>query len=445
MAERRADLLDIERQVLQVLSGAPTDAQAALPERAIVLADDLLPSHLLALDSTRLAGLCTARGGPTSHVSILAASMGVPAVVAVGASVLAITPGTPLVLDAEAGFLIVDPQPADRDRLDALVKARRDQRGRDQAAAHKPAILRDGAAMHVYCNLASVAGAAPAVLAGAEGCGLLRSEFLFLARSQAPDESEQLAQYQAIADVLGGRPLTVRTLDAGADKPMSYLSMPREANPALGLRGLRTSLAHPELFVTQLRAISRVTPHGRCRVLLPMVTDLDDVRAVREQLATACQFLGVPSPPLGAMIETPAAALLADQLALECDFLSIGSNDLSQYTLAMDRLHPALTERLDALHPAVLRLIEKTTRAAAARHITTSVCGNLASDPEAVPVLIGLGVRELSMAPAQIPRLKALVRTLEAGACEELARRALDSENATQVRSLVRDWSTHNG
>lgn len=444
MAERRADLLDIERQVLQVISGVPAGTHLLLPERAIVLADELLPSQLFALDAARLIGLCTARGGATSHVSILAASMGLPALVAAGGSILAITAGTPLVLDADAGVLIVAPQAAEGARLEALGEARESQRVRDEAAAHEPAMLRDGTVIDIYCNLASVAEAALAVRAGAEGCGLLRTEFLFLARARAPDEIEQLLQYQAIADALAGRPLTVRTLDAGGDKPISYLRMPHETNPALGLRGLRTSLAYPEMLATQLRAICRVRPHGQCRVLLPMVTDLDDVRAVRELLVTASQSLGVPVPPLGIMIETPAAALLAEQLAAECDFLSIGSNDLSQYTLAMDRLHPTLAERLDALHPAVLRLIEGATRAGLARRIETSVCGNLASDPQAVPLLIGLGVRELSMAPAQIPRLKALLRTFETSACVELARRALESVNAVQVRALVRDWSKHN-
>ena len=441
MAERRADLLDIERQVLQVLSGAPAGTHISLPERAIVIADELLPSQLLSLDAARLVGLCTAEGGVTSHVAILAASMGLPTLVAVGSPVLAIAAGTPLVLDADAGVLLVDPPPPERDRLEALVAVRREQQVQDQAAAHLPAKMLDGTVIHMFCNLGAVADAAPAVRAGAEGCGLLRTEFLFLARSQAPDEGEQLAQYQAIAHALAGRPLTVRTLDAGGDKPISYLSMPRERNPALGLRGLRTSLARPELLTTQLRAISRVTPAGQCRVLLPMVTDLDDLRAVRARLTAAAEALQLPVPLLGVMIETPAAAVLADQIAGECDFLSIGSNDLSQYTLAMDRLHPELAERLDGLHPAVLRLIECATRAGGARRIETGVCGNLASDPEAVPLLIGLGIRELSVVPAQIPRLKALVRTLEATACADLARRALDLVNASEVRALVRKWS----
>ena len=444
LAERRPDLLDIERQVLRVLAGAPPAGGPSLPANALVLAEELLPSQLLALDATRLAGLCTAGGGVTSHVAILAASMGLPTVVAAGAPVLAIAAGTPLVLDADAGVLFVDPPAADRARIDASIVARNLARDRDLAAAQQPAITRDGIAIHVYGNLGAAADAASAVGWGAEGCGLLRTEFMFLARAQAPSEDEQLAQYQLIASALDGRPLTIRTLDAGGDKPIAYLSLPSEANPALGLRGLRTSLAYPELLRAQLRAVLRIRPAGQCRVLLPMVTDLDDVRAVRAQLAQVSQELQIPAPPLGAMIETPAAAVLADQLVTECDFLSIGSNDLSQYALAIDRLHPTLAARLDGLHPSVLRLIDRAARAGVTLQIATSVCGTLAADPEAVPVLIGLGVRELSVVPALIPRLKSQLRTLDSVGCVELARHALALPNAVAVRALVREWSAGN-
>jgi multiphosphoryl transfer protein len=441
MAERRADLLDIERQVLRALLGAPINSDAHLPDRAIVLAAELLPSQLLSLDSARLAGICTAEGGATSHLAILAASMGLPALVAAGSSVLAIAADTPLVLDAEAGFLLVNPPPAERRRLEELLITRAQARVRDEAAAQQPAVMRDGTKIDVYCNLGATEEAAPAVRAGADGCGLLRTEFLFQARQFAPNEDEQLAQYQAIADALSGRPLTIRTLDAGGDKPMPYLVTPREENPALGLRGVRSSLGHPELLTTQLRAILRVAPAGQCRVLLPMVTDLDDVRGVRAQLGAIAAEFRIPAPPLGVMIETPASALLADQLAAECEFISIGSNDLSQYTLAMDRLHPSLAARLDALHPAVLRLIERATQASHDHRIEAGVCGAVASDPEAVPVLIGLGVRELSVVPAQIPRVKSLLRTLDPANCAALARQALSLPHAAAVRALVRDWS----
>jgi phosphoenolpyruvate-protein phosphotransferase len=444
MAERRADLLDIEQQVLRVLSGAPANFGVELPRRAIVLAAELLPSQLLALDATRLVGLCMAEGGATSHVAILAAAMGLPTLVAAGAAVQAIAAGTPLVLDAEQGFLLVDPSAAERQRVEALVAARAQAHARDAAAARLPATLQDGTAVHVYCNLGAAAETAPAVAAGAEGCGLLRTEFLFLGREHAPDEAEQLREYQAIATALAGRTLTIRTLDAGGDKPIAYLPQPREENPALGLRGLRTSQARPELLTTQLRAILRVAPARQCRVLLPMVTELAEVRDVRAQLLALAAELKVTAPDLGIMIETPASALLADQLCAQVDFLSIGSNDLSQYTLAMDRLHPTLAARLDALHPAVLRLVQRAAEAGKTRGIEVGVCGGLASDPAAVPLLIGLGVRELSVVPAQIPRIKSLVRALKVAECTALARRALELESAAAVRTLVREWSARN-
>lgn len=304
--------------------------------------------------------------------------------------------------------------------------------------------MRDGTVVHVYCNLGAAAEAAPAIGAGAEGCGLLRTEFLFLDREQAPDEGEQLAVYQTIATALGGYTLTIRTLDAGGDKPIAYLPMPHEENPALGLRGLRTSLARPDLLTAQLRAIVRVAPAGQCRVLLPMVTEPDEVRTVRRQLAAIAAELNLPAPRLGIMIETPASAMLADLLCAEVDFLSIGSNDLSQYTLAMDRLHPTLAARLDAAHPAVLRLIQRAAQAGNARGIEVGVCGGLASDAAAVPLLIGLGVRELSVVPAQIPRIKSLVRTMTAADCAGLAQRSLGLDSAAAVRALVRKWSECN-
>jgi len=443
MAERRADLLDIERQVLRVLNGEPPEAAIQLPSHAIVLATELLPSQLLSLDPARLAGVCTAEGGATSHVAILAASMGLPMLVAAGPAALAVAAGTPLVLDAEQGQLLVAPSAGEQSRVSAAIAQRARQRTDDIAAARQAALTRDGARVQVHCNLGAVAEAAPAVVGGAEGCGLLRTEFLFLDRAQAPDEEEQLATYQAIATALDGRVLTIRTLDAGGDKPLAYVPQAHEENPALGLRGLRTSLAQPALLDAQLRAIVRIAPAGQSRVLLPMVTELDEVREVRKRIESISAALGLPAPKLGIMIETPASALLADQLCAEVDFLSIGSNDLAQYTLAMDRLHPTLAARLDAVHPSVLRLIERVARAAHARGIEVGACGALASDVDAVPLLVGLGVRELSVVPACIPRIKSLVRTLATADCAQLAQRALDAPSASAVRALLRAWSEH--
>lgn len=441
MAERVADLRDLENQVLQVLSGASPGSAAELPERAILLADELLPSQLMALDRNRIAGICMARGGPTSHVAIIAASLGIPTLVAGGPGVASIGQGVALVLDAERGYLDVEPAAADITRIESELAGRKARHAADLAAAGHACKTTDQVHIAVYANLGALAEVAPAVANGAEGCGLLRTEFLFLDRHDAPDENEQARQYQEIAAALAGRPLTIRTLDIGGDKPIPYLPLPKEENPALGLRGLRTSLWQPELLHAQLRAILRVQPTGQCRILLPMVTDLEDVRIVRKLLDEIRATMGIAtSPALGVMIETPASALLADQLVREVDFLSVGTNDLSQYVLAMDRGHPELAGKLDALHPGVLRLIATAAKAANAAGKEIAVCGGLASDPAAVPILIGLGIHELSAVPSLVPRIKGVVRALDAGACKELARQALEQSTAPAVRSLVERW-----
>jgi phosphoenolpyruvate-protein phosphotransferase len=444
MAERVADLRDLENQVLRVLTGKLADDDRRLPDQAILLADELLPSQLMALDRNRIAGICMVRGGPTSHVVIIAASLGIPTLVAGGPQVADIAQDTLLVLDAERGALHVDPTESDRARIERELEDRRVQRAADLAAAKQSCETTDGQRIHVYANLGALEEAGGAVANGAEGCGLLRTEFLFLDRRDAPGEDEQLNEYQQIAKALEGRPLTIRTMDIGGDKPIPYLPLPEEENPALGLRGLRTSLWQPDLLYAQLRAILRVQPAGQARVLLPMVTDIDDVRIVRKMIEECRSSLGMPAmPTLGVMIETPASALLADQLLREADFISIGTNDLSQYVLAMDRGHPELAGKLDALHPGVLRLIATAARAATAAGKDAAVCGGLASDVAAVPILVGLGIHELSVVPSLVPRVKAVIRTYDANACRELARQALEQSTAQGVRVLVERWQAH--
>jgi phosphocarrier protein FPr/phosphocarrier protein len=438
MAERADDLLDLERQVLLSLSGHGGAANQELPSEAIVLAEELLPSQLVALDAARLAGIALAAGGATSHVSILAAAMGVPALVALGPAVRRIADGTPLLLDANAGLLHVDPGAerlaATRRQL-ALQAARRVA---ERETAQHECYMADGQRIEVFANVGSLTEAQAAARNGAEGCGLLRTEFLFIERETPPSEAEQHAQYQQIAEALGGKPLTVRTLDIGGDKPIPYLPMPAEENPALGLRGVRTSLWRPDLLRQQLRAILEVRPYDQCRILLPMITGAAEVRSVRAMVEEARGEIGRQEPiEVGVMIETPASALLAESIAVEADFFSIGTNDLTQYTLAMDRGHPELAARLDALHPAVLRLIARTAQAAQARKRRVAVCGALASDPQAAPILIGLGVQELSAVPSAIPRLKAVIRQLTLAGCTELARQALEQSSAEAVRALA--------
>ncbi|HKF98042.1 MAG TPA: phosphoenolpyruvate--protein phosphotransferase, partial [Steroidobacteraceae bacterium] len=396
------------------------------------------PSQLIALDGARVAGIGMAAGGATSHAAILAAAMGIPTLIALGNEVLAVADGTEVVLDAAGGRLEIAPGEERLGAARAQVAEMAARRAALAAAAQRECRTADGIRIEVLANIGSQAEAQAARRNGAEGCGLLRTEFLFLDRHRPPSEAEQIAEYQQIADVLGERPLTIRTLDAGADKPIAYLPMPPEENPALGLRGIRLSLAWLDLLRTQLRAILAVRGPAHCRVMLPMITDPGEIDPVRRMLEELQRELGRAEPvSLGVMIETPAAALLAERIAAVADFLSIGTNDLTQYTLAMDRGHPQLAARLDALHPAVLRLIARTAEGARAHGRHAAVCGGLASEPLAAPLLIGLGVNELSAVPSAIPELKARVASVTVAECRTLADEALRQPSATAVRALL--------
>jgi phosphocarrier protein FPr/phosphocarrier protein len=357
--------------------------------------------------------------------------------VSVGAALAELTTGAVVILDAESGSVSVAPAAQEVEAARARLAAGRERRARELADAQQPGRLASCERIEVFANLAGTsADTRLAMQQGAEGCGLLRTEFLFLDRAAAPGEAEQRASCQQVADLLDGRPLVIRTLDIGGDKPVAYLPLPPEDNPALGLRGLRTSLWRPDLLDVQLRALLGVTP--AVRILLPMITDVSEIAIVRGRLEILARERGVPVPMLGAMIETPAAAMLADQIAAAVDFLSIGTNDLAQYGLAMDRGHAELAARIDGVHPAVLRLIDAATRGAARHSRPVAVCGGLASDPEAVPLLLGLGVTELSVVPGQIPRVKSLVRSLRLDDCRSIAQRALALSTAGEVRKLMR-------
>jgi phosphoenolpyruvate-protein phosphotransferase len=438
LRERADDLLDVEAHVLLALAGEARPMHLPLPEQAVLLADDLLPSELTALDGRRLVAIVLSGGGATSHVAILAAAMEIPMLIGVGAALRQVADGQTLIVDADHGRLHCAPTAEAIAKGRSTVDARRARSAALRLAAAKECHSLDGTRVEIFANLGSVTDAIAAVASGAEGCGLLRTEFLFLDRETAPTEEEQLDAYQSIANTLGGRPLILRMMDVGGDKPLRYLSLPPEANPALGLRGVRTALLHPTLMRTQLRAALRVQPFGVMRLLIPMVTDLSEILAVRgviDELAGELKLEGRVA--LGAMIETPSAALTAAVLVRAVDFLSIGSNDLTQYTLAMDRGHSELARRTDALHPAVLQLIASTGVAADAAGKLVAVCGGVAADHTAVPILLGLGVRELSVVPAAIPALKRQIGRLRIEKCRELAKRCLSLGSANEVRSLV--------
>ncbi|WP_120007674.1 phosphoenolpyruvate--protein phosphotransferase [Teichococcus vastitatis] len=435
LAARATDLKDVARRVLRHLVGGPAET-AAIPEKAVIAAEDLTPSETANLDPQRVVGLVTAAGGPTAHTAILARALGIPAVVAAGPGVLDIADGTPVILDGDRGGLLPNPDPSALGRAEERREQGLHRADAARAAAFRPAVTTDGHRIEVAANVRHPEEALAAVAAGAEGTGLVRSEFLFDERSEPPGEDEQFDLYRRLAEGFGGLPVVLRTLDAGGDKPLRFVQHPVEANPFLGLRGLRLSLAQPGLFRTQVRAALRAARHGDLRIMLPMVDGLADLRAAKELIEAERAALNAPPVEIGIMVEVPSAAVMADQLAREADFFSIGTNDLTQYALAVDRLHPTLGARSDALDPAVLRLIDMTVKAAHARGRWVGVCGNMAADPMAAPILIGLGVDELSVSVPNVAALKAQIRGLSMARAEDVARAALGCGTAADVRGL---------
>ncbi|WP_323154196.1 phosphoenolpyruvate--protein phosphotransferase [Pseudomonas alvandae] len=433
LAERANDLHDLRQRVLRVLLGEA--CKFDVPTGAIVAARELTPSDLLQLCAQGVAGVCMAEGGATSHVAILARGKGLPCLVALGEALLAQAPGQSVVLDADGGRLELTPSAERLTQVQQVHSQRVALRAQQQPLAHTPARTVDGIGIEVAANAASSIEAGEAFANGADGIGLLRTEFLFVDRHTAPDDEEQREAYQAVLDAMGDRPVIIRTIDVGGDKQLDYLPLPAEANPVLGLRGIRLAQVRPELLDQQLRALLQTRPLQRCRILLPMVTEVDELLHIRQRLDALAAELGLEErPQLGVMIEVPAAALLAEQLAEHADFLSIGTNDLSQYTLAMDRDHAGLAARVDALHPALLRLIAQTCVGAARHGRWVGVCGALASDPLATPVLIGLGVRELSVSPPQVGEIKDRVRHLDAAQCQRISTDLLNLASAAAVR-----------
>ncbi|MGM9321797.1 phosphoenolpyruvate--protein phosphotransferase [Deinococcus aquaticus] len=438
LAARAADLSDVQRRVLRRLLGLGEESEY-VGGPAILLAADLTPSDTARLGPDALLGFVTAQGGPTSHTAIIARGLGLPAVVAAGTGLLDVPDGTPAILDGSAGRLYLNPSEADlqsaRDRQGVL-NAERD---RARAARHEPGATRDGTPVEIAANINRAADAASALDAGAQGVGLMRTEFLFLERDSVPSEDEQEREYRAMAQAMQGRPLIIRTLDIGGDKEVPYLGLEREDNSFLGLRGIRLCFERPDLFMPQLRAIARVAKdHPNVHVMFPMISTLEDFRRARAILDGVREELGTGRIPLGVMIEVPSAALLAPLLAAEVDFFSVGTNDLTQYTLAMDRLHPQLARQTDAMHPAVLQLIKLTVDAAEAHGKWVGVCGGAAGDEVGALILTGLGVRELSVSPPQIPAVKAALRQHDLTELRDLAARALTQPNAEAVRALLR-------
>ncbi|MHA6492542.1 phosphoenolpyruvate--protein phosphotransferase [Pseudomonas borbori] len=437
LAERAADLRDIGRRVLAKLCGV--EAPSEPDEPYILVMDEVAPSDVASLNRQRVAGILTARGGATAHSAIIARALGIPAVVGAGASVLALAQRTVLLIDGDRGLVRVAPDPQTLQQ--ALRERELGERRRERAHAERlqPAVSRDGHAVEVVANIGASGETTEAVELGAEGIGLLRTELVFMNHSQAPDLATQEAEYRRVLDALDGRPLVVRTLDVGGDKPLPYWPMPAEENPFLGVRGIRLSLQRPDMLETQLRALLAAADGRPLRIMFPMVGSVEEWRVARDMALRLREEIPLEDLQLGIMVEVPSAALLAPVLAREVDFFSIGTNDLTQYTLAIDRGHPTLSAQADGLHPAVLRLIGMTVEAAHAHGKWVGVCGELAGDMLAVPLLVGLGIDELSVSARSIVLVKARVRELDRRHSQALAQQALSLESAAAVRALVEE------
>ncbi len=443
LAERAADLRDLEKRVLRALAltsgAANTPAARELPDEAVLAADEFTPSDLATLDRKRVTALVMARGGATSHAAIIARQAGIPAIVALGDSLHKIAEGTEVVVDAGAGRLVHAPSAQDIERARAEKQRLAGVREANRLTSQQAAATRDGHAIEVAANIATLDDARTAVENGADAVGLLRTELMFIHRQAAPTIEEHRQSYQAIAQALQGRTAIIRTLDVGADKEVDYLTLPPEPNPALGLRGIRLAQVRPDLLDDQLRGLLAVEPLSAIRILLPMVTDAGELIRLRERIDLFAREAGrTGRVEVGVMIEVPSAALLADQLARHADFLSVGTNDLTQYTLAMDRCQPDLAAQADGLHPAVLRLIAVAVEGASKHGKWVGVCGALAGDPLAVPLLVGLGITELSVDPVSVPSIKARVRNLDYTQCRERVFDILALESAQAVRAASR-------
>ena len=439
LAARAADLRDVGRRVLAKLDPAAVGASLSdLPdEPCLIAATELSPSDTASLDMNRVLGLAMSQGGPTSHTAILARTLGLPAVVAGGAALEETASGTMAIIDGLNGRIYLAPEAADIASAQAWAADLQAQREAEAAKRAEPAATTDGARFEIAANINRPDQVKLALEEGAEGVGLMRTEFLFLEASASPTEDEQYATYRAMAEALEGRPLIIRALDIGGDKQVAHLHLPREENPFLGVRGARLLLRRADLLVPQLRAIYRAAAHGgEISIMFPMVTSASEIIRLSEICEEIRAQLNAPRLPVGIMIEVPAAAIQADALAAHCDFFSIGTNDLTQYTLAMDRQNPELAPEADSLHPAVLRLIAQTVAGAEHHGRWVGVCGGLAGDPFGAALLAGLGVKELSMTPRDIPAVKARLRAAALGELKSLAARALGCASATEVRAL---------
>jgi phosphoenolpyruvate-protein phosphotransferase (PTS system enzyme I) len=444
LSERVSDIREIGRRLVESLGQAAPTGIDDLPRNAVVIADELSPADTALLDPSRIAGLATTLGGAESHMAIVARSFGLPAVIAVPGLIDDVRNGEAVVLDGSTGKVFVSPSAATlrsyRQKRAGFLRAQRSLKKLQSIAA----TTKDGFRIHLLANVELPSELDAVLGSGAEGIGLFRSEFMFMNRETLPTEDEQAAALSQVVKKMSGQPVTIRTLDVGADKLGKAVGIKPGPNPALGLRAIRFSLARRSVLTTQLAAILRAGAIGPVRILLPMVCIADEIKEVRRTLTRVARRLkkrGIriadPLPPVGVMIEIPGAALAADALAIESDFFAIGTNDLTQYTLAIDRSDEQVAYLYNPLHPAVLRLIQFSAEAASAAGIPVSICGEMAGDERLTPVLLGFGITELSMAPANLPRVKKAILNLNLSAITGRVRRLTNESDPARLQVLL--------
>ncbi len=440
---RAQDIRDVSRRILYCLNGISLD-QFKLTQPSVILAEDLTPSDTIQFERSMILGLCTRRGGPTSHTAILARSLAVPAAVSIPFDFSNISEGSVVILDGDSGTLTIE---AGKEEIESAQKTRLlwEQAWQNKlSAANQPARSLDGKVVEIVANIGGVEDARQAVEFGAEGVGLLRTEFLYLDFGRLPTEEEQTAIYREIFQVMGSRPVVVRTLDIGGDKQVDYLDLQQESNPFLGWRAIRMMREHPQMLLTQMRALLKAaSPENDLRIMMPMVSCVEEVqqaRALFEEAKTTLSdenALKVQKTQFGIMVEIPSAALIAEHLAEYVDFFSIGTNDLTQYTLAVDRTNERVAYLASPFHPAVLKLIDRTIQKAHEKGRWVGLCGEMAGDPLAAPLLLGMGLDEFSMSPSAIPTIKELIRRLDAKDCQQIAKEAMAQPGIQAVKDTL--------
>jgi phosphotransferase system enzyme I (PtsI) len=441
---RAADVRDVGQRLLRILLGVSEMDLSSLQKPSIILARDLTPSDTVRLEKSFVLGFLTALGGPTSHTAILAKALDLPAVVGAGESVLEIESDAMLAVDGNSGEVRVNPDEGTLADFKGRAEAYQAESEAALAKAHEAAITLDGIPVEIVANVGNPEDTQQALERGAEGIGLLRTEFLYMERPDAPDEEEQLRAYNTILDLMEDRPVVVRTLDVGGDKAIPYLDLGVEANPFLGWRAIRMTLDQPDFFKIQLRALLRASPGHDLRIMFPMVATLQELRGARALLNEAREEVlkggheVADKIQVGIMVEVPSVAVLADRFAREVDFFSIGTNDLTQYTMAAERTNEKVAYLGDACHPAVLRQIQRVIQAAHKEGIWVGLCGELAGDADAIPILLGLSLDEFSMTPASIPRAKEIIRRWRVSDAQVLLDTVLDMDTAEDVRSFIR-------